>query len=197
MKRRSFLKIGLAGIGSLAIPIKSWALKYFLKPTDKKWAVIYGTWCGSSRDAAIWISEGMGGIADVFDVRENPDLTGFDHLVIGGSIRASRVSSELKNFLEKNRGFIKNKIRGYFIICGNMRQPITPEQKNTFIDQHLALITGVNDVPGKVFLGRMTKSLLDSQSLQVIESMGGQDYDAMNRPDFLVFGQTILNSMKD
>ena len=48
-------------------------MKFYAKPSDKKWAILYGTWCGSTRDAAAWISEGMGGIADVFDARENPD----------------------------------------------------------------------------------------------------------------------------
>ena len=73
MNRRSFLKFGLAGI-SLALAPKAWALKYFPNPSKKKWAVVYATWCGSSRDAAVWISEGMAGIADVFDVREEPNL---------------------------------------------------------------------------------------------------------------------------
>ena len=74
MKRRNFFKWGLAGVGTLALVDNAWALKYYPKQSDKKCAVLYGTWCGSSRDAAVWISEGMGGIADVFDARENPDL---------------------------------------------------------------------------------------------------------------------------
>jgi hypothetical protein len=45
-------------------------LDYYPTPFDKKCAVLFGTWCGNSRDAAVWISEGMGGIADVFDARE-------------------------------------------------------------------------------------------------------------------------------
>jgi len=42
--------------------------------------VLYATWYGSSRDVGVWISEGMGGIANVYDVRENMDLSGYDHL---------------------------------------------------------------------------------------------------------------------
>ena len=69
------------------------------------------TWCGSSRDAAVWISEGMGGIADVFDVRENPDLKGFDHIIIGGSIRSGVTPKELQDYITKNKGILKSKVQ--------------------------------------------------------------------------------------
>ncbi len=73
MERRNFIKAGVIGLGVMAIADNAMALKFYPKKSDKKWAVIYSTWCGSSRDAGVWISEGMGGKADVFDVRENPD----------------------------------------------------------------------------------------------------------------------------
>jgi menaquinone-dependent protoporphyrinogen IX oxidase len=34
----------------------------------------------------------MDGIANVFDVRENPDLSKYDHVVIGGAIRGGKTS---------------------------------------------------------------------------------------------------------
>ena len=193
MERREFLKLGLAGIGSVMITDQSLALTYYPKPSDKKWAILYSTWCGSSRDAGIWISEGMGGIAEVFDLRENPDLKGFDHIVIGSSIRGWKIAPELAAYLEKNKDWMKDKIRGYYVICGNMRKPIEPAQKKAYIDDQLAKITGVSNVPGKVFLGRITRALLDPQSVQMFDRMNMPDYDAMIRTDFLSYGQTILN----
>jgi hypothetical protein len=81
MERRDFCKLGLtAGLSTMALAQDAAALDYYPALSDKKCAVLYATWCGSSRDAAVWISEGMGGIADVFDVRENPDLKRFDPL---------------------------------------------------------------------------------------------------------------------
>lgn len=65
MNRRHFFKLGFAGIGTMAFSPNLWALKYYPLPSDKKWAVLYATWCGSTRDAALWISEGMGGIVEV------------------------------------------------------------------------------------------------------------------------------------
>ena len=59
MKRRDFLKVGLAGIGTLALTGRTQGVEYYPVKSDKKCAVIYSTWCGSSRDAAVWISHGL------------------------------------------------------------------------------------------------------------------------------------------
>ena len=193
MKRRDFIKAGAIGLGAMAISNKSFALEYYPKKSDKKWAVIYSTWCGSSRDAGVWISEGMGGIADVFDVRENPDLKAFDHVVVGGSIRSGKVSQELQDFLAKNKDVLKDKIRGLFCVCGNRKQPTGPEQVKMLIDNHLSQITGVSGVPAKAFNGRITIRLVEPENVNMVKSFG--DYDLMTRTDFLEFGKTILDSV--
>jgi hypothetical protein len=96
MNKRDFFKVGILGFIGIFLPKKLRALEYYPNESDKKWAVLYGTWCGSSRDAGIWISEGMNGIANVFDVRENPDLSKYDYIIIGGSIRSGQTSVQLQ-----------------------------------------------------------------------------------------------------
>ena len=194
MERRSFIKAGVMGLGAMAIANRSWALEYYPNTSDKKWAVLYGTWCGSSRDAGVWISEGMDGIADVFDVRENPDLKAFDHVVVGGSIRMGKVSQELQDYLAKNKNILKDKIRGFFCVCGNGKQPTGPEQVKQLIDNHLSQITGVSGVPAKAFNGRVTVGLVEPEFKEMMKSYG--DYDLMKRADFMEFGKTILASVK-
>ena len=196
MERRDFIKAGVMGIGALAIADKSMALEYYPNKSDKKWAVIYSTWCGSSRDAGVWISEGMGGIADVFDVRENANPKGYDHIVIGGSIRSAKVSKEMEDYLTKNKDVLKDKIRGYFIVQGNMKKPTGPENVKQLIDGYLSVITGVTGVPGKCFNGRITLNLLEPENRKMMKDMGMEDYDLMKRIDFLEFGKTILASVK-
>ena len=194
MERRCFIKAGVMSLGAMAIARKNWALEYYPNQSDKKWAVVYGTWCGSSRDAGVWISEGMDGIADVFDVRENPDLKNFDHVVVGGSIRMGKVSQELQDYLAKNKSILKGKIRGYFCVCGNRMQPTGPEQVKMFIDNHLAQMTGVSGVPARIFNGRVTIGLVEPQFKETVKRYG--DYDFMKRTDFMEFGKTILDSVK-
>jgi menaquinone-dependent protoporphyrinogen IX oxidase len=194
MQRRQFFKFGIVGMGTVALTKNVWALKYYPMPSEKKWAVMYGTWCGSSRDAAVWISEGMDGIADVFDVRENPDLKGFDHIVIGGSIRGGVTSKALQAYITANKEWLREKVRGFFAVCGNMGQPVGPKQTTMFIDNHLAKLCEVGNTPSKVFLGRITKSLMDPQTAKMMGSM--EDYDNLKRSECMAFGREILESMK-
>ena len=194
MERRSFIKAGVMSIGALAMANKGWALEYYPNKSDKKWAVLYSTWCGSSRDAGVWISEGMDGIADVFDVRENPDLRPFDHVVVGGSIRMGKVSQELQDYLAKHKEVLKDKIRGFFVVCGNRKQPTGPDQVKIYIEDHLSQITDVSGVPAKAFNGRVTIGLAEPEYKEMLGNYG--DYDLMKRIDFMEFGKTILASVK-
>ncbi|MBN1904214.1 MAG: hypothetical protein JW927_03870 [Deltaproteobacteria bacterium] len=196
MERRDFIKAGVIGLGAMAIADTATALQFYPKKSDKKWAVIYNTWCGSSRDAGVWISEGMGGIADVFDVRENPDLSAYDHIVVGGSIRSNTVSKEMQDYLTKNRDILKDKVRGFFCVQGNRKQPTGPENVKQLIDGHLSVITGVTGVPGRCFNGRITLNLLEPNEFKMMSEMKMDEYDYMKRVDFLEFGKEILASVK-
>ncbi len=193
MNKRTFFKTGLLGLSAFFLPKKAFSLEYYPMPSDKKWAILYATWCGSTRDAGLWISEGMDGIANVFDVRENPDLSGYDHIVIGGAIRAGVTSQLLQEYLEKNKEMLTSRIRGYFAVCGNMMQPVGPEQKTAFIDNHLAKICGVSNVPSKVFLGRITFGLMEPDVRKQMQQYPGmKDYDNLKRPECMEFGRELL-----
>lgn len=204
MERRDFFKLGLAaGVGTVALAHEASALDYYAMPSDKRCAVLFGTWCGSSRDAAVWISEGMGGIADVFDVRENPDLKGYDHVVVGGSIRSGVTRKELQDYIAKNKDALKNKVGALFAVCGNGEKPVGPAQKTSYIDNHLAKLLGLADLPSKVFNGRITKALIDPENrkrmIDMYPSFAGkplEDYDLLKRADCLAFGREILARMK-
>ena len=192
MKKRTFIKSGLLALGALVIPKKSYPLEYYPLPSDKKWAVLYATWCGSARDAGVWISEGMNGIANVFDVRENPDLSKYDHVIVGGAIRGGKTSQELQDFLTKNKEILKSRIRGYFAVCGNMMRPVGPETVKTLIEDHLITISGVEDVPSRVFLGRITYGLMEPDVRKQMEGYKMPEYDNLKRSECLEFGKEIL-----
>ncbi|HNR41852.1 MAG TPA: flavodoxin domain-containing protein [Bacteroidales bacterium] len=196
MKKREFIKKGFLGIGSFFLAGKAKGLEYYPMPSDKRIAVIYATWCGTSRDAALWISEGMDGIANVFDVREDPDISGYDHLIIGGSIRQNKVPGQLENFLEKNRAAVSGKVRGLFAVCGNMRQPVGNEQYRTFIQDYLAPLSGAGQVPSRIFLGRITWGLMEPEVCEMMKKIPGmEEYDNLKRPECMAFGREILDAI--
>jgi hypothetical protein len=190
VNRRTFVGLGLTGIGTLVTPANAWALRYYPRPSQKTWAVLYATWCGSARDAAVWISEGMGGIADVFDVREDPDLTAFDHLIVGSAIRMGKAAPQLQQYLDQHRTRLGTKVRGLFTVCGNMQRPVTAETVKSQIANHLAPLCGVKEVPGRVFLGRVTPNLLEPEVREMMKAMG--DYDNLKRSECLAFGHDVL-----
>jgi menaquinone-dependent protoporphyrinogen IX oxidase len=195
MKKRAFIKSVILGSAAVMIPHKALPLEYYPMPYGKKWAVLYSTWCGSARDAGVWISEGMNGIANVFDVRENPDLKAYDYVVIGGAIRAGKISQQMQDFLTKNKEMLKGKIRGYFAVCGNMMQPVGPEQTKALIDNHLAQICGVTGVSSRVFLGRITFGLMEADVRKQMQQMSGiAEYDNLKRSECMSFGKEILGN---
>jgi hypothetical protein len=197
MEKRDFLKMGVLTMAGLLLPRKTSALEYYPTAKETDWAVLYGTWCGTARDAGVWISEGMNGIANVFDVRENPDLSKYKYVIVGGSIRSGVTSKELQDYLTKNKESLKGKIKGYFAVCGNMKQPITPELSPRYFDNHLCKITGVTNVPGKVFPGRITWGLMEPAVRDQMKSIPNMDeYDNLKRGECMDFGKELLRVSK-
>ena len=193
MDKRTFLRTGLLSVTGIMVAAKTNALEYYPRTSDSKWAVIYSTWCGSTRDASLWISEGMDGIADVFDVRENPDPSRFDNVIVGGAIRSGKVSPLMQEYLEKHREILRPRLRGYFAVCGNMMQPVTPERHAEIIDNHIAALSGVQDLPSKVFLGRITWGLMEPDVRERMQQMPGmKEYDNLKRPECMAFGKEVF-----
>jgi menaquinone-dependent protoporphyrinogen IX oxidase len=196
MKKRDFLKAGLLTIGAILLPRKIKALEYYPTTTKGEWAILYGTWCGTSRDASVWISEGMDGIANVFDARENPDLSGFKYVIVGGSIRSGVTPKELQDYLTAHRETLKNKVRGLFAVCGNMKQPVTQKQYDDMIENHLRKLTAAPKVPSRVFLGRITWGLMEPKVRDQMKSIPNMDeYDNLKRSECMNFGREVLLSV--
>jgi menaquinone-dependent protoporphyrinogen IX oxidase len=195
MRKRDFLKTCSLTVGALLTSGKSLALEYYPTTGNVEWAVLYGTWCGTSRDASVWISEGMNGITDVFDVRENPDLSKYKYIIVGGSIRSGQVSGELQEYLTRHKESIKSKIRGLFAVCGNMMQPVTQDLYDKFFEDHLIKLTGAANVPSKVFLGRITFGLMEPDIRSQMKSFPNmKEYDNLKRSECMNFGSEILQA---
>ena len=196
MDRRTFLKTVLATGGATLFASNTYALKLFPNPGKQKWAVLFGSRYGSARDASLWISEGMGGIADVFDARENPDLSPFDAIIVGSGIYSGKIDQPLETYLAKNAALISNRIKALFIVCGGGDTPSAQK----FIDA-LAKSCGAKPALTKVFSGRLTKKLLNAPDYKIEEEVAKrqghpfEDYDRLQRKDCLKFGEEILTKI--
>lgn len=188
----------MAGSGVACLASKGYSLKFFPNPSKNKWAVLFGTRYGSNRDASIWISEGMGAIADVFDARENPDLSPFGYLIVGSGIYGGKIAQPLEDYLKKNPSSISKKIQAVFVVCGGGGT----DRANQYLD-NLAQICEAKPVLKKSFPGRLTKKLLSSEDFNVLEghykrtNQPFEDYDRVKREDFLKFGEEILKNFPE
>lgn len=196
MDRRTFLKTALVGGGLTVLSSNSYALKLFPNPGKEKWAILFGSKYGSTRDASLWISEGMGGIADAFDARENPDLPSFDNIIVGSGIYMGKIDQHLETYLMTNSASISNRIKALFIVCGAGDSP----RAQAFVDV-LAKSCQAKPPLVKIFSGRMTKRLLNKEDYKIMEEVFKrrnqpyEDYNRLQRNDCLKFGEEILKKV--
>lgn len=203
MQRRSFLSVGMAGLGTALAMTRPAAAQFIPNPSKERWAILFGTWYGTARDASVWISEGMGGIAAVFDIRQVPaDLPSYDHLIVGTSIHAGKGRQELEAYLESNRARLQGKVRGLFACCGNLGKMPGPKQTEDFIDNYLAKLCAVGSVPRRVFGGRITKAVTSPEDYALVEGLYKRlgmtlaDYDNLSRVECLQLGNEILAAQR-
>ena len=164
--------------------------QFIPKPSEPKWAVIFGTWAGTARDAGMWISEGMGGIAAVFDARQKPDLKAYDHLVIGTAIHGGKGPKEFEDFIQANIADIKDKVRGYYVVCGSGGDRPGPQAQQMYIDNYLVKLCQTSAPVNRAFPGRITKSLLSEADAKAIASFA--EYDHLARWECMEIGKQIL-----
>jgi menaquinone-dependent protoporphyrinogen IX oxidase len=196
MDRRTFLKTALAGGALTTLASEGYALKLFPRPGKQKWAILFGSRYGSTRDASLWISEGLGGIADAFDARENPDLSSFESIAVGSGIYRGKIDTYLEDYLGKNSSLISTRIKALFVVCGAGDSP----RAQAFVDV-LAKACQTRPPLIKVLSGRITKKLLNEEDYKIEEEVFKrrnepyEDYDRLKRSDCLKFGEEILGKV--
>lgn len=186
MKRRDLLKTGIAGISTLAFAPATHAVESYLKASAaKKWAIVYGSQCGSTKEYAEFINEGLGGIADIIDIEKTtPKIEDYDFFIIGGWRSGNNVMpAKIPNFIKNNKSALKDKIKGMFAVVGNQGNPTLKPEMTTFLKNTLITPAGVNENMGKIFFGRYNPDC---------GKLGGNPYDNVKKEDGVDFGNKIL-----
>lgn len=74
-----------------------------------KTLIAYASKTGTTEKCAHMLAERLGG-ADLFDLQSGaPDITGYELVVIGGSIRAGMLHSAAKKYIKSNTELLKSK----------------------------------------------------------------------------------------
>jgi menaquinone-dependent protoporphyrinogen IX oxidase len=189
MFRRVFCKLGATGLVSMAISKRIQALEKAVSAPAKKWAIVYGSGCGTTKKYADAINEGLGGIADVINIETTtPKADDYEFFIIGGWRNASKVlPDKIPNFIKNNKSALQNKIKGLFLVLGNNGVvEITPDMK-TFLKSSLITPAGANENVGKIFFGDYPTCSMNPSP---------NPYKNFNKDDGIAFGEKILSENK-
>jgi flavodoxin len=186
MERRDLLKAGAAGIGVLAMSGTARAMGTLVAASErKKWAIVYGTQCGSTKEYAEYINEGLGGVAEVIDIaRGAPAVGDYEFFVIGGWNSGNTLQpTSIPAFITTNKAALQSKIKGLFAVTGNDGNINMPDtSKTNLINRLLINHTGATNAPTKILFGRSTPSC----------NGFNRSYDNVSKADALAFAQQIM-----
>jgi menaquinone-dependent protoporphyrinogen oxidase len=96
---------------------------------SKKFLIAYGSATGSTAEVAQLIGEEMrkgGADVDIKPVEDVKDISGYDGVVVGSSVRMFTLLGKTKRFLRKHSKQLRQLPLAYFISCMTMKEP-TPE----------------------------------------------------------------------
>lgn len=84
-----------------------------------KTALVYISRHGTTEKIAFYIQSQLEGDVQIFNLMDDPDpeLAGFDQIVIGGSIHYGSIQDQVKTFCKVNLALLLNKSLGLFICC--------------------------------------------------------------------------------
>ena len=86
--------------------------------------IIYATKNGVSKIAAERLSEQLSSSNEIslYDINDNPPAPNtFDVVVLGGSVRMTRINKKLKKYIKKYLNEISNMPSAFFFCCGIIR----------------------------------------------------------------------------
>jgi menaquinone-dependent protoporphyrinogen oxidase len=95
-----------------------------------KTAIIYASRKGFSKSIAESIAGQLTGDVSVLDIRRKPDISGFDRVVLGGSVVAGEIRQGMKKYALKHEKELLTKKLALFVCCIEQK----PENIKKYVD---------------------------------------------------------------
>lgn len=85
-----------------------------------KTLIIYATTYGFTEKCMNMLKEKLAGEVDIINIKKQKisDISGYERVIIGGSIYMAQIQKEIKAFLNKSVNELLNKEIGLFLCCG-------------------------------------------------------------------------------
>lgn len=87
-----------------------------------KTIIIFSTKYGSVEKAAMKLKSHLKWETEVVNVKSNPDFSGYDVVILGGSVYAGNVQKEMRRFLRNNLPELSERKIGLFICAGTDKE---------------------------------------------------------------------------
>jgi menaquinone-dependent protoporphyrinogen oxidase len=137
------------------------------KKTGKKVLVAYASQYGSTGGVADAIGKELcnrGAAVDVRMLKNVGDLNEYRGVVVGSAIYRSKWLSEAVDFVERNRGVLRQVPVAYFLVCITMREPTEENRRKVlaYLDPVLKAVPQVQPIKVGTFAGALNYSNLSS-----------------------------------
>jgi len=82
-------------------------------------AILYAGRYGTTEKCVGLLKSKLNDEVKIFNLQEdgNPDVSGFDNIIVGGSIHVGAIQKEVKTYVECHRELLLSKKTGLFICC--------------------------------------------------------------------------------
>ena len=119
--------------------------------------IIYATKNGVSKIAAERLSEQLSSSNEIslYDINDNPPAPNtFDVIVLGGSVRMTRINKKLKKYIKKYLNEISNMPSAFFFCCGIIRD--FDDYKATELPSKIQFSLGIECFGGELKPDKLT-----------------------------------------
>jgi menaquinone-dependent protoporphyrinogen oxidase len=115
------IKIAILLMAALSLMAQTEKLPQNRKESEVKTAIIYASKHGTTEKVARLIQQKITDGAELFFLKEKPqiDLKRFENVIIGASIHAGSIQTEVKHFMEANQTMLLEKNLALYLCCMN------------------------------------------------------------------------------
>jgi menaquinone-dependent protoporphyrinogen oxidase len=100
----------------------------------KKVLIVYETLHGSAEKCAMLLREQLNHETELIRLKENEniDLSGYDIIIVGGSIHMGVIHTRVRNFVQKNFDLLNCKPHGLYLCCMEQGDSAKVQFENAF-----------------------------------------------------------------
>ncbi len=163
----------------VGFPESSCGLK---KETGKKVLLAYASQYGSTGGVADAIGKDLcnrGAAVDVCMLKNVADLNEYRGVVVGSAIYRGKWLPEAMDFVQRNRGVLRQVPVAYFLVCMTMSEPTEEKRRKVlaYLDPVLKAVPEVKPVKIGTFAGALNYGNLSSPTKMIMKLKGAPEGD--------------------